>query len=57
MAFRKEPDLLRRRRNGLNGQLASGQVTASFAGVTMTRPAVFGSSHDKLNADKRLDKY
>ncbi|MGY8684098.1 hypothetical protein Q2941_41025 [Bradyrhizobium sp. UFLA05-153] len=40
-----------------NGQLASGQVTASFGGFTMTRPAVFGSSHDKLNADKRLDNY
>ncbi|WP_027556521.1 hypothetical protein [Bradyrhizobium sp. Cp5.3] len=40
-----------------NGQLASGQVTASFGGVTMTRPAVFGSPHDKLNADKRLDNY
>ncbi|MFK4719439.1 hypothetical protein ABIE89_000539 [Bradyrhizobium niftali] len=40
-----------------SGQLASGQVTASFGGFTMTRPAVFGSSHDKLSADKRLDNY
>lgn len=40
-----------------NGQLASGEVAASFGGVTMHRPAVFGSSHDKLKTQKRLDKY
>jgi hypothetical protein len=40
-----------------SGQLASGHVTASFGGFTMSRPAIFGSSDDKLNADKRLDNY
>lgn len=38
-----------------NGQAAAGKVTASFARIRLDRPAVLGSSYDKLQADKRFD--
>jgi hypothetical protein len=38
-----------------NGQAAAGKVNTSFDKVLLERPVVFGSSHDDLRADKRLD--
>lgn len=40
-----------------NGQVAAGKVVTSYDGTVLPRPAMFGSIHDKLQADKRLDNY